>query len=181
MPRCTYCKEFILHAKNLSNHQSKSKRCQALRAEYRAQISTSFNTASPTQNNPPVYSEDHDSFPRSSYPDFESETLVDHASDSTYGNSGDNDAIPPSTSEEPTSQDTEPLVWEEHCPQEHRAGAAIGHSKTIFETYRDDQILQGAEILGPFESDAEWELAKWLIKNVGHNQADEFLRLPIVS
>ena len=43
-----------------------------------------------------------------------------------------------------------------------------------------DQILKGQTVLGPFRDD-EWELAKWLIKNVGHNQADTSLKLPIVS
>ncbi|KAJ6524347.1 hypothetical protein B0H19DRAFT_1215001 [Mycena capillaripes] len=36
-------------------------------------------------------------------------------------------------------------------------------------------------VLGPFESDDEWELAKWLIKNVGHNQMEAFLKLPIIQ
>ncbi|TFK34351.1 hypothetical protein BDQ12DRAFT_613687, partial [Crucibulum laeve] len=45
----------------------------------------------------------------------------------------------------------------------------------------DDQILQGYEILGPFKSKDEWELAKWLIKNVGHTQMEEFLHLPIIQ
>lgn len=61
------------------------------------------------------------------------------------------------------------------------AGAIFGKAPTTFERIRDDQILIGAEVLGPFESDEEWELAKWLIKNVGHNQAEAFLKLPIVS
>ncbi|KAF9486758.1 hypothetical protein BDN71DRAFT_1437349 [Pleurotus eryngii] len=42
-------------------------------------------------------------------------------------------------------------------------------------------ILRGDEILGLFENNAEWQLARWLMKNVGHNQADEFLKLPIIS
>ncbi|PBK87099.1 hypothetical protein ARMGADRAFT_939452, partial [Armillaria gallica] len=33
---------------------------------------------------------------------------------------------------------------------------------------------------GPFKDDEEWELAKWLIHNVGHNAAEEFLKLPII-
>ena len=71
-------------------------------------------------------------------------------------------------------------IWDESFPAYKRAGATLGNSKTLFETYRDDQILEGAEILGPFSNDTEWELVKWLIKNVGHNQAEEFLKLPIV-
>ncbi|KAJ7651800.1 hypothetical protein B0H17DRAFT_832323, partial [Mycena rosella] len=53
--------------------------------------------------------------------------------------------------------------------------------KTKFEEIRDDEILKGAEVWGPFKDESEWELAKWLIKNVGHTAADEFLKLSIVS
>lgn len=51
----------------------------------------------------------------------------------------------------------------------------------MFEEIRDEEILKGAEVLGPFADEAEWELAKWLIKHVGHTAADEFLKLAIVS
>ncbi|PBK83199.1 hypothetical protein ARMGADRAFT_1048477 [Armillaria gallica] len=50
---------------------------------------------------------------------------------------------------------------------------------TNFEQIRDEQVLKGCEVLGPFKDDDEWELAKWLIHNVGHNVAEEFLKLPI--
>ncbi|KAK0220037.1 hypothetical protein IW262DRAFT_1461264 [Armillaria fumosa] len=39
----------------------------------------------------------------------------------------------------------------------------------------------GMDILGPFKDDDEWELAKWLIKNMGHTAAEEFLKLPIIA
>ncbi|KAJ7646307.1 hypothetical protein DFH06DRAFT_1270854 [Mycena polygramma] len=51
----------------------------------------------------------------------------------------------------------------------------------MFEHIRDDQILTGCEVLGPYADEEEWELAKWLIKNVGHNQTESFLKLPIVT
>ncbi|KAJ7882418.1 hypothetical protein B0H14DRAFT_3082501 [Mycena olivaceomarginata] len=38
-----------------------------------------------------------------------------------------------------------------------------------------------AQILGPFADEEEWELAKWLIKNVGHNKTESFLKLPIIT
>lgn len=67
-------------------------------------------------------------------------------------------------------------------PSEKEAGAVFGEdARTLFHAIRDDQILKGDEILGPFRDDGEWQLAKWLIKNVGHTQADIFLKLPIVS
>ncbi|KAG2113682.1 hypothetical protein DEU56DRAFT_874333 [Suillus clintonianus] len=34
---------------------------------------------------------------------------------------------------------------------------------------------------GPFDDEEEWELAKWLIQNVGQNQTDKFLKLPIIQ
>ncbi|RDB21586.1 hypothetical protein Hypma_011245 [Hypsizygus marmoreus] len=66
-------------------------------------------------------------------------------------------------------------------PANGEAGKAFGSGKTAFEHIHDDQVLRGAEILGPFRDDEEWNLAKWLIKNVGHNQADVFLKLPIIT
>ncbi|KAJ7160307.1 hypothetical protein C8R46DRAFT_830620, partial [Mycena filopes] len=54
------------------------------------------------------------------------------------------------------------------------------HGKTRFEEIRDAEILKGAEVLGPFKDEAEWELAKWLIKHVGHTATDEFLKLRII-
>ncbi|KAJ7483023.1 hypothetical protein B0H11DRAFT_2232041 [Mycena galericulata] len=71
--------------------------------------------------------------------------------------------------------------FEEPFPLDRKAGATYGHSKTTFEHIRDDQILTGCEILGPFADEEEWELAKWLIKNVGHNQTEAFLKLPIIT
>lgn len=92
----------------------------------------------------------------------------------------DNDALPPRIVEV-DDVDAPRTRWRECCPVETQAGAASGTGKTTFERIRDEQILTGAEVLGPFKDDAEWELAKWLIKNVGHTAADALLKLPIVG
>ncbi|KII83453.1 hypothetical protein PLICRDRAFT_85659, partial [Plicaturopsis crispa FD-325 SS-3] len=60
-------------------------------------------------------------------------------------------------------------------------GETFGASKTSFETIRDEQVLRGAEIWGPFVNEEEWDLAKWLMLNVGHNQAEAFLKMPIAG
>ncbi|KAL0069193.1 hypothetical protein AAF712_003881 [Marasmius tenuissimus] len=70
-------------------------------------------------------------------------------------------------------------VWLEIFPTEKEAGRKFGEGTTAFQQIRNEQILGGEEIYGPFENAAEWELAKWLIKNVGHNTTEEFLNLPI--
>ncbi|KAJ6560916.1 hypothetical protein B0H10DRAFT_1966807 [Mycena sp. CBHHK59/15] len=77
--------------------------------------------------------------------------------------------------------DEESVWFVEEFSEDAQAGATFGEGPTTFQAIRDDQVLRGAEVLGPFESDDEWELAKWLIKNVGHNQMEAFLKLPIVT
>ncbi len=66
------------------------------------------------------------------------------------------------------------------CPAELRAGAPIGQGVTDFEKIRATLERNGTE-WGPFADENEWQLAEWLLKNVGQMQADAFLKLPIVS
>ncbi|KAJ6457133.1 hypothetical protein C8R47DRAFT_1328555 [Mycena vitilis] len=61
------------------------------------------------------------------------------------------------------------------------AGATHGSGKTTFELIRDEEVLQGGTVLGPFRDDDEWQLAKWLIKNVGHTATEEFLKLLAIA
>ncbi|KAJ7646426.1 hypothetical protein DFH06DRAFT_926842, partial [Mycena polygramma] len=61
------------------------------------------------------------------------------------------------------------------------AGAVRGQGKTDFELIRDKEVLTPGVVLGPFRDDDEWQLAKWLIKNVGHTATEEFLKLSIIS
>ncbi|KAJ3557542.1 hypothetical protein NM688_g1416 [Phlebia brevispora] len=67
------------------------------------------------------------------------------------------------------------------CPAELYAGAIYSSAKTVFEKICNDQVLRGAEVWGPFCNDEEWQLVKWLIKNVEHNQAEEFLKLGLIQ
>lgn len=76
--------------------------------------------------------------------------------------------------------DEEPQ-WKAPFPKEYEARAKYGTAKTQFEIIRDEQVLKNGEVLGPFADQEEWELVKWLIHNVGHNQTEAFLKLPIVS
>ena len=58
---------------------------------------------------------------------------------------------------------------------------ALGKDKTKFEKIHDDQSMEGMKPHAPFADEEEWELVKWLMKNVGQTKADDFLKLPIVS
>ncbi|KAF8432261.1 hypothetical protein L210DRAFT_3353992, partial [Boletus edulis BED1] len=50
---------------------------------------------------------------------------------------------------------------------------------TCFDQVREGQALHGEGMWGPFANEDEWELVKWLNKNMGQNQADQFLKLNI--
>ncbi|KAJ7129656.1 hypothetical protein C8R44DRAFT_830103 [Mycena epipterygia] len=79
-----------------------------------------------------------------------------------------------------------PVVRPSAAPSAHNEDTEAEEDDGYEEPYpedrkADDQILTGCEVLGPFADEEEWELAKWLIKNVGHNQTEAFLKLPIVT
>jgi hypothetical protein len=61
------------------------------------------------------------------------------------------------------------------------AGAALREEKTRFHVLEEENRLEGKSRWEPFASKAEWELAEWLMKNVGQKAMDEYLQLPIVS
>lgn len=75
-----------------------------------------------------------------------------------------------------------PRAWyTEAFPPDREAGHTIRPSPTTFEQIRDSDALRVDDVLGPFEDEGEWELAKWLVRNVGHTAGDQFLKLPSVS
>ncbi|KAH9979616.1 hypothetical protein BJV74DRAFT_879411 [Russula compacta] len=59
----------------------------------------------------------------------------------------------------------------------------LGESATAFETLREEQIAAGLgeKPWAPFEDEEEWELARWLIKEVSQTATDKFLKLPITK
>ncbi|KAF7363212.1 hypothetical protein MVEN_00674000 [Mycena venus] len=72
--------------------------------------------------------------------------------------------------------------WHRTFDPSHGAGGTYGPpQKTAFELIRDAEILKPGMVLGPFRDNDEWQLAKWLIKHVGHTATEEFLKLPIIS
>ncbi|THH04141.1 hypothetical protein EW145_g5737 [Phellinidium pouzarii] len=67
-------------------------------------------------------------------------------------------------------------------PEDYFAGAPIDDQKhqTTFERLQDMSSTNGNGRCGPFADRAEWDLAKWIVKNIGHGQADELLALDVL-
>lgn len=63
------------------------------------------------------------------------------------------------------------------------AGAVIEDTPTgtSFEKLRAEQRKKGQALYHPFESFAEWKLARWMVKNLGQGQMNEMLELEVVS
>lgn len=68
----------------------------------------------------------------------------------------------------------------EEYPPEHFAGASYETCRTYFDLIGDKQAESGGGMWGPFKDAEKWELAKWLVQNIGHNQTEDFLQLSIV-
>ncbi|KAG1886255.1 hypothetical protein F4604DRAFT_1969781 [Suillus subluteus] len=86
------------------------------------------------------------------------------------------------TIEEVEDEDGTPFSYTGHYfePQAD-AGWALHEGETKFERYRRHQEEEVEDRWSPFEDAEEWDLAEWLVKNLGQTCTDEFLKLPITQ
>lgn len=68
--------------------------------------------------------------------------------------------------------------WIQDFPEP--AGVPLQQGKTFFEDVRQKQESKGEDLWAPYNNKDEWELAHWLLDNIGHNVIDQHLKLPIV-
>ena len=61
------------------------------------------------------------------------------------------------------------------------AATILGREKMIFECLKAAEDERGDGKWAPFHDEDEWELARFLMKNLGQTKIDEFLKLPSVS
>jgi hypothetical protein len=57
------------------------------------------------------------------------------------------------------------------------AAEELGEGKTLFEEIRESQEAMCEPPMAPFVDEGEWELARWLMKNVTQMATDEFLKM----
>lgn len=71
--------------------------------------------------------------------------------------------------------------WVQDFPDKVQAGAAFGPCETQFEECRRQQKGEGHEPWYPFQSEEEWELARWLMTSgLSQSKTDDFLKLKSV-
>jgi hypothetical protein len=68
--------------------------------------------------------------------------------------------------------------WTQSFPEAAQAGAAYRACQTQFEKLRDEQQGAGKAPWAPFESEDQWELARWLMTaGISLKKTDAFLKL----
>ena len=138
----------------MSNHQSKSPQCIAIQKQACEDVFSCLEI-SHTEPVTPAASRREPEGPELS--DFDGTipygSELSQAVDKSRGECPD--ACPPPQESEASQSDCVKDIWDEAFAPEKWTGAMIGMCKTLFESYQDEQVLQGAEILRPFESDEE--------------------------
>jgi len=61
------------------------------------------------------------------------------------------------------------------------AATILGKEKTVFESMEATDLEKGRSEWAPFRDEDEWELAQYLMKNLGKTKIDELLKLSHVS
>ncbi|KAF7328578.1 hypothetical protein MVEN_02545900 [Mycena venus] len=71
-----------------------------------------------------------------------------------------------------------PELYEDAASGRPAAGKPLRPGKTLFERMRTQQQADGGTKFSPFLDGDEWELARWLSKNVNQSATEEYLSLP---
>jgi len=89
--------------------------------------------------------------------------------------------VPPDTLPEPStnSQSRQRPQFVHSYPGQ--VATVVREAETLFDTVCKEQDAQGNNPAAPFHNKEEWDLAKWLIKNVSQIGIEEFASLAIVS
>lgn len=182
--RCTYCEKYLPNQGALVKHIAQAKRCREKRSAVLAAKAKSFyqkRSDKPTASRAETHVPDITQTPMNvsdPRPRREEEAGVG-ASPAGPNQDGGGDFR--ARVEDVEDEDNALTDYVRAFPAERCSGSVCRTSRTLFEVIEDEEVLEGGSIYGPFRDEEEWELAKWLIRNVGQKQTDAFLKLPIVS
>jgi len=175
--RCGNCGKDLPTAAGLNRHIANIPGCrkqreqEALRRESARSphpCVTSNNTTGPQYDSPAL------NFPPEELPAFipperKHPTSPDHST-----------SEPPSKRaqmEEDRNDDSEAGSCRRWIQEFHGAAEVLGEGKTLFEEIHESQEAMCKPPMAPFEDNDEWELARWLIKNVTQTATEEFLKM----
>lgn len=176
--RCTFCGKTPPTIQGLRSHLSQRKPC---RDAMRRRLAAKDQSRSATPEQQSEMDDQHTELDSDAM-------IIDHELDVEEENpgqaaaNGEPNCQPENrrpTVEDVDDEDDNTDRWIEDYPRP--AGIPIRPAQTYFEELREDQKEHGKNPWAPFTDQEEWELAQWLMLNVGQNATDKFLKLPIVS
>jgi hypothetical protein len=188
--RCPYCAQKVLTATGIKRHISNTPACTKKWAEEIGAITVTTQEADIPPAMPefePAAAEDDDDEPM----DSPTERADNFIPPSRVESPPPPEPVPRSrrtTVEEVPDVDdpqnfrrfVEPFPGKAGTPLEDQDGEIL-HGETLFERMRTKQELSGDSKFAPFIDGDEWDLARWLSKNVNQTATDEYLKLSIVS
>ncbi|KAG1869961.1 hypothetical protein F4604DRAFT_1881323 [Suillus subluteus] len=162
MPQCAFCGKATTTQEGLKRHIARRPECQRQWALMINDIEAD-NLNTPDDNPPPVdvdFSHVHPHLDPNPAPSKSRRITIEEVED----------------------EDGTPFSYTGHYfePQAD-AGWALHEGETKFERYRRHQEEEVEDRWSPFEDAEEWDLAEWLVKNLGQTRTDEFLKLPITQ
>jgi hypothetical protein len=187
MPTCTYCGSHKASRANLKRHIKQSRKCWAAFVNdvqqfniHTADIDSGDDFVSGSESE--SYSEEQNSKSVDALPEHwgltASEELAGLPQQQRQPHIEEivDEGDAPRTSGWNQGSDGSRFV--ESYPDHAGVPVKSGTSSTKFESILENE--QEGRPWGVFETEGEWQLAKWLLQNVGHNQIANFLDLPIV-
>lgn len=199
MPNCSFCGKLCLNAPGLERHIANAPKCRKASGEKFGQYAANiWDDVLANPNHAEQLQPEVENIPDfEDFPDFQLEEDIQVAEEMLYGEENDAPQAqqlqpPPQHVPQPHAQHAAEDVpnneesndggrFIEDYPEEYRAGATWGECKSLFESLYEEHKTVGGSRWAPFEDEDEWQLAEWLIRNVGQKQTDAFLKLPIVS
>jgi hypothetical protein len=167
-PHCQFCYKYFSTNAAVRTHIQASQKCQQLWKQYLATFSVHTDDISNTRD-----SESESDLPFEDNFAMDIDTLDTQMLSSSVSQTT-NTLIDPQ----------DPLLrFYESYPSVFNAGKPLLGQQlpTEFEEIKSQREVNGVDLpWAPFASQMEWELAKWLHKNVNHSQIEEFLKLEVV-
>jgi hypothetical protein len=188
MPNCIYCGVYQHSQANIKRHVKLSPRCHEAFIEQISEFN-SINAANEDSNEDATSEFDPEN-DASQYPHLlqdEEEITVEDQHVSPSMGTGEHDRQPYIEDAVDKDDETSARCWNQGVEDIRYVKSYLDPAGVLIDPRpgptKFEKILESEGDSGPwgeFESEGEWELAKWLLQNVGHNQLLKFLNLPIV-
>jgi hypothetical protein len=182
MPTCIYCGVYQESRANLKRHTKLSPRCHQAFIKQISLFNTNAVNADSSESDAASESDPRDEAKQSMNWPHDQDITVDEALGEHSCQPYVEDVIDEDVSDGPGmrcwNQGIDDMRFIESYPDP--AGVPIDTRRG---TTKFEKILKSKGDKGPwgkFKTKGKWELAKWLLQNVGHNQILKFLELPIM-